>query len=459
QREPLRHLPDHRLDAHVVPAGVQRLPGARRGLDDAEGCAAGDCDLDARGHGRRVPARPVAPPVPGGHPDRVHPADHDPGALDRRLPARALHQDVPLAALSRDRGHRAVGVYDAVRDLARRCEAPGLRHDARACRRRPRSQLLPAPATRRAAADPAGDPRRRAVRVHAVVGRVHHHVLPDRRAQHAADLHLHAGEVRDHSGGERRRLDAARRLAAPARAGVHAAAARSPHAARPSSEGRMSVKVATAPVSWGIWEQTIDRPDLIPAETFLETIVDMGYSATETGPPGYFAPDRPAASGRARRYGVERIATFLPLRLDDSGGFEDDLGALDRTVEVLEATGGGIVLLADMETPDRARAAGSEERRRATAWDADTVDRAAERLQRAADIVRARGLDVALHPHAATHVESDDETEAMLARTDVGLCIDTGHSIVGGSDPVALALRHGDRLRHVHLKDVDGDVL
>ena len=222
----------------------------------------------------------------------------------------------------------------------------------------------------------------------------------------------------------------------------------------------MSIRIATAPVSWGIWEQTIDRPDLIPAETFLRTIVEMGYTATETGPPGYFAPDGTAAVERARRYGVELIATFLPLRLDDPDGFRADLDALDRTVEVLEATGdGGIVLLADMETPARARAAGSEARRRETGWDAETWDRAAERLQQAAEIVRARGLDVALHPHAATHVESEEETEEILGRTDVGLCVDTGHTVVGGGDPVALARRHADRLSHVHLKDVDGDVL
>ena len=222
----------------------------------------------------------------------------------------------------------------------------------------------------------------------------------------------------------------------------------------------MPIRIATAPVSWGIWEQTIDRPDLIPAEMFLETIVDMGYPATETGPPGYFAPDGVAAVERARRFGVELIATFLPLRLDDEEGFEQDLGALDRTVEVLQATGdGGIVLLADMETPERARAAGNEQRRRATGWDTETFYRAGERLERAAEIVRGRGLEVALHPHAATHVESESETEEMLARTNVGLCVDTGHTVVGGGDPVALARRHADRLRHVHLKDVDGRLL
>ncbi len=222
----------------------------------------------------------------------------------------------------------------------------------------------------------------------------------------------------------------------------------------------MALRIGTAPVSWGIWEQTIDRPDLIPPETFLQTIVDLGYTATETGPPGYFAPDGAAAVERARRYGVQLVATFLPLRLGDADGFEADLGALDRTVEVLEATGdGGLVLLADMETPERAAAAGSEERRAASAWDADTVERAAERLQRATEIVRARGLDAALHPHAATRVESEEETDAMLTRTDIGLCLDTGHTVVGGGDPVALARRYASRLRHLHLKDVDGAVL
>jgi inosose dehydratase len=79
---------------------------------------------------------------------------------------------------------------------------------------------------------------------------------------------------------------------------------------------------------------------------------------------------------------------------------------------------------------------------------------------RAADLVRSRGLDVALHHHAATHIESEDEIEAMLARTPgLGLCIDTGHAVVGGTDPLALARRHLDRIRHLHLKDVDGAVL
>ncbi len=43
----------------------------------------------------------------------------------------------------------------------------------------------------------------------------------------------------------------------------------------------------------------------------------------------------------------------------------------------------------------------------------------------------------------------------MLAGSEVGLCVDTGHLAVGGADPVALTARHPDRVAHVHLKDVD----
>ena len=35
------------------------------------------------------------------------------------------------------------------------------------------------------------------------------------------------------------------------------------------------------------------------------------------------------------------------------------------------------------------------------------------------------------------------------------LCVDTGHLLVGGADPVALTTAYPDRVLHVHLKDVD----
>jgi inosose dehydratase len=223
----------------------------------------------------------------------------------------------------------------------------------------------------------------------------------------------------------------------------------------------VSLRLATAPVSWGIWEQTIERDDLVPPQALLEIVTAMGYRALESGPPGYLAADGRAAAELLAPFEVEVVATFLPLRLDDEEGFRVDLEALEQTTDVLAATGGRLVILADAERPERVHACGRPELLRSTAWASGTFDAAAERLGRAVERCASRGLRAAFHPHAASYVESPEETDALLSRTppELGLCVDTGHCVVGGGDPVDLVRRHADRLVHVHLKDVDEAVL
>ena len=220
-----------------------------------------------------------------------------------------------------------------------------------------------------------------------------------------------------------------------------------------------ALRLATAPVSWGIWEQTIDRPDLVPPRPLLETVTAMGYRALETGPPGYLAANGTSAAELIEPFDVELVATFLPLRLDDEDAFLADLDALDRTVEVLAATGGGIVLLADAERPERAAVSGQPARMAQLRLSDAQLDAAAERLERAAERCAQRGLEAALHPHAASYVEAPEEVEAILERTELPLCVDTGHAVVGGGDPVDLVRQHPGRLAHIHLKDVDADIL
>jgi inosose dehydratase len=222
----------------------------------------------------------------------------------------------------------------------------------------------------------------------------------------------------------------------------------------------MSLRLATAPVSWGIWEQTIDRPDLVPPRPLLETVTAMGYRALETGPPGYLAPDGASAGELIELFDVELVATFLPLHLDDEDAFLADLTDLDRTTEVLASTGGGIVLLADAERPERIAIAGRPDELARDGLSPIELDGAAARLERAAELCRERGLQAALHPHAATYVETPAETDAILDRAPgLGLCIDTGHTVVAGGDPLEQARRHAERLVHFHLKDVDAGVL
>jgi inosose dehydratase len=55
-------------------------------------------------------------------------------------------------------------------------------------------------------------------------------------------------------------------------------------------------------------------------------------------------------------------------------------------------------------------------------------------------------------------VESGEETQRVLDGSRIALCLDTGHLIIGGGDPVAVAVDHPDRVGHVHLKDVRLDL-
>src|SRR5207344_1977995 len=57
----------------------------------------------------------------------------------------------------------------------------------------------------------------------------------------------------------------------------------------------------------------------------------------------------------------------------------------------------------------------------------------------------ARGLEATLHPHVGTMVESGEETARVLAGSSIGLCLDTGHLLIGGGDPVAVAREHPHR--------------
>jgi inosose dehydratase len=60
-----------------------------------------------------------------------------------------------------------------------------------------------------------------------------------------------------------------------------------------------------------------------------------------------------------------------------------------------------------------------------------------------------------LHPHVGTMIETGEEVRQVLDGSWISLCLDTGHLLIGGSDPAELAGQAPERIAHVHFKDVD----
>ena len=85
----------------------------------------------------------------------------------------------------------------------------------------------------------------------------------------------------------------------------------------------------------------------------------------------------------------------------------------------------------------------------------------AEHVNKWSKYSNSLGMHASFHPHAATYIETSEETAALFSKLDenVGLCLDVGHWLVGGGDPVAAVKEYNSRITHVHIKDVDPQVL
>jgi inosose dehydratase len=207
------------------------------------------------------------------------------------------------------------------------------------------------------------------------------------------------------------------------------------------------VKVAGAPISWGVSELPEWGIRLSP-ERVLGEMADLGLDATELGPPGYL-PGRPAElRALLDAHGMSLVAGFLATVLHDAG--TSPVEEIERQAATLAAQGASVLVLA--------AALGGDTYDRETALTSAEWVRLGERLDEAEDVAWRHGLEIAFHPHAGTAVASAHEVERLLSASRVGVCLDTGHLFLGGADPVALAHDAASRIRHVHMKDVNARV-
>lgn len=220
----------------------------------------------------------------------------------------------------------------------------------------------------------------------------------------------------------------------------HTTAAGSAVAAQPARE-----RVAGAPISWGVCEVPGWGHQLDP-DTVLGQMRDLGITASEFGPVGFLAEEPQTRAEQLAGYGLTAVGGFVPVLLHDPG--HDPLPEVDTFIDACLACGAGVVVLAAFTGVD-----GYDDR---PVLDAAGWEVLLRNLDRIGDHAAERGVVACLHPHVGTMVETGEETEQVLAGSQIGLCVDTGHLLVGGADPVALTARHPERVVHVHLKDVDG---
>ncbi|MCV7225447.1 sugar phosphate isomerase/epimerase family protein [Mycolicibacterium komossense] len=205
-----------------------------------------------------------------------------------------------------------------------------------------------------------------------------------------------------------------------------------------------ALRIAGAPISWGVCEVPGWGYQLSP-ERVLTEMREAGLTATELGPDGFLPADPAELTATLARFGLTCVGGFVPVLLHDTG--HDPLDELAGPLESLVAAGADVVVLA--------ASTGAEGYDSRPELDDAQWTTLFANLDRISEVVTAQGLVATLHPHVGTMVETRDDVDRVLAGSAIPLCLDTGHLLIGGTDPLALTLQVPGRIKHTHLKDVD----
>lgn len=218
------------------------------------------------------------------------------------------------------------------------------------------------------------------------------------------------------------------------------------------------IRVGSAPDSWGVWFP--DDPNQLPWHRFLDEVAEAGYSWIELGPYGYLPTDPTRLRDEVNRRGLSVSAGTVFTSLHRGPSVWDATWEhVSQVATLTRAMGAGyLVVIPSFWRDDRTAELIEPPELSREQWRDLT-----EGMERLARRVREEyGLELVVHPHADTHIDTEEHVTRFLDATDpdlVGLCLDTGHYAYCGGDSVRLIETYGERLGYLHLKQVDPQVL
>jgi len=218
---------------------------------------------------------------------------------------------------------------------------------------------------------------------------------------------------------------------------------------------------ASAPDSWGVldypgpsWNQSYEK--------MLDEMVEAGYTGTELGPYGFFPTDPAVLKPQLEKRTLKLLGSFVPVVLSDPASAQVAVEQIRKVGNLLSTLKAPFLVLADAQSAERDRISGRVPADGSASLTAAQWKNVAKVVEEAARVASEFGLDLVFHPHVATYVETPDECERFFdvtAKTGIGLCLDTGHLLLGGGDPLRAISEWRQRINHLHLKDARRSVV
>lgn len=218
---------------------------------------------------------------------------------------------------------------------------------------------------------------------------------------------------------------------------------------------------ACAPDSWGVldypgpsWEQSYEK--------MLDEMVEAGYTGTELGPYGFFPTDPKVLQLQLEKRKLKLLGSFVPVKMADPAAGAAVMERIRKVGNLLATLKAPFLVMADDQSPERSAYSGRVYDPGCPTLTAEQWKHVGKIVADAETVAKEFGLDLVFHPHVATYVESPEECERFFdatSRTNVGLCLDTGHCVYAHGDSVKEAEKYKSKLRFVHIKDCNVTVL
>ena len=209
--------------------------------------------------------------------------------------------------------------------------------------------------------------------------------------------------------------------------------------------GTLKINIAGAPISWGVCEVPNWGHQMEPSRVLRE-MSELGLGATEFGPDGFLPMQPELKASILKKHNMIAVGGFVPVVLHRAD--HDPVPAVKKELESYKAAGAKVLVLAANSGIDGYDA-------KLPVLTDDDWQILFNNLNRLQQIAAEVGVKAVLHPHVGTMIETQDHVMRVVAGSTIPFCLDTGHMIIGGTDPVAFAQNHAGRVAHSHLKDVD----
>ncbi|MGF1700815.1 sugar phosphate isomerase/epimerase [Photobacterium makurazakiensis] len=220
----------------------------------------------------------------------------------------------------------------------------------------------------------------------------------------------------------------------------------------------MTMKVACAPCCWGVEQAQLEQNPswgkiLVEAQS-------AGYQGIELGPVGFFPSETEVLRGALKIRGIQVCAGNLHGEFSNPSKKAEIIETADQVIMQLKAIGVDKLIIMDQANTERDAYIGHGviAPRLSYKQQQDMI----ETIAAVASLAKEQELRVLLHPSSGGYVAFSDEIAAVMNHIPanlLGLCLDVGHLYIDGMKPEEYIKRYGNRLEHLHVKDIDGQRL